>query len=137
MQFGIHLVRAGVLGADDFVDVVERQLRERPPLGMLAIEHHMLSMKQLFAVLDAQLEDPKPFGRLAVELGFLSQADVLRLVGMQSERGRPEAEHIVEMGLLDSATVCRELQRFRAASRDQLHVTERTPRAAAGANGGA
>jgi hypothetical protein len=133
MQFGIHLVRAGVLSADDFVDVVERQLRERPPLGMLAIEHHKLSMKQLFAVLEAQVEDPKPFGRLAVELGFLSQSDVLALVGLQSECGRPEAEHVVEMGLLDSATVARELERFRAASRAQLNEGNGTPRAASSA----
>jgi hypothetical protein len=137
MQFGIHLVRGGVLSADDFVDVVERQLRERPPLGMLAIEHHKLSIKQLFAVLEAQVEDPKPFGRLAVELGFLSQADLLQLVGMQSERGRPEAEHVVEMGLVDSATVCRELQRFRAASRDQRQELEPNPRVATVAISGA
>ena len=134
MQFGINLVRAGVLSAESFVDVVERQLRERPPLGMLAIEHHKLSMKQLFAVLEAQIEDPKPFGRLAVELGFLSQSDVLQLVGLQSECGRPEAEHIVEMGLLDPATVCRELERFRAASRAQLSEGTAAPRTASTAS---
>src|SRR5262245_54998222 len=33
MHLGIHLVRRGLLSAADFVDLIERQLLTRPPLG--------------------------------------------------------------------------------------------------------
>jgi hypothetical protein len=108
------------LAAEDLIAVIERQLRERPPLGMLAIEQRKLSMKQLFAVLQCQAESNRPFGRIAVELGFLSPSDVLQLVGLQHERCRLVAEHIVEMGLLDAQTVQLEMQRFHAARRREL-----------------
>jgi hypothetical protein len=112
MQFGIYLVRCGALAAEDFVDVVERRLRECPPLGMLAIEERKLTMKQLFAVLQAQAESPRPFGQLAIELGFLTNPEVLQLVGLQSERCRPMAEHLVEMGMLDAEDLRERLQLF-------------------------
>lgn len=112
MRFGIYLVRCGALTAEDFVDTVERQLSECPPLGMLAIEERKLTMKQLFAVLQAQAESPQPLGQLAIELGFLTNADVLQLVGLQSERCRPMAEHLVEMGMIDPDDLRVRLQQF-------------------------
>jgi hypothetical protein len=113
MQLGIHLVRRGLLSAADFVDVVERQLLTRKPLGELAIETHKLSMHQLFAVLEAQSDIQRPFGAIAVERGFLKPEDVEQLLGIQSERMETIDRLVVEMGLLDAATVERERVRYR------------------------
>jgi hypothetical protein len=108
MQFGIHLVRRGLLSAADFVDVIEQQLLSRPPLGELAIETHALTMKQLFQVLAAQVDVQRPFGAMAFELGYLQLEDVERLLGLQCERSRSLSELVIEMGLLDAETVERE-----------------------------
>ena len=119
MQFGLHLVRRGLISPGEFIDVVERQLASRPPLGALAIETKKLSMRQLFEVLSAQADSRRPLGALAVDMGFLEQADVEQLLGMQCERCLPVHELIVQMGLLTRAEVERERQRYqRAASGD-------------------
>ena len=116
MQFGIYLVRRGLITPSEFVDVVERQLASRPPLGALAIETHKLSMHQLFEVLEAQADAPRPIGALAVELGFLQPGDVAYLLGLQSERSISIQDLVVEMGFLDADEVDRERQRYQRAA---------------------
>jgi hypothetical protein len=119
MQFGIHLVRSGVLSADEFVAVIERQISRTPMLGMLAIEVRKISMKQLFAILEAQMDTSAPFGEVAIALGFMSHADVLELIGLQSERCQSVAQCINEMGLVAPDVLNRELRRFQASCRGQ------------------
>jgi hypothetical protein len=127
MHLGIHLVRRGLLSAADFVDLIERQLLTRPPLGELAIETHKLSMHQLFEVLDAQSDGNRPFGAVAVELGFMKTLDLEQLLGLQCERMKPLSDLLVEMGLLDAATVERELKRYQRTATGHAATVDAGP----------
>jgi hypothetical protein len=116
MQFGIHLVRAGALTAEDFVDVLERQCRARPTLGELAIQTRKLSMREVFAILSAQAGSHKQFGEIAVQQGYLTRTELTDLLALQTERSRPLFEIVREMGLLDHETLQRHLQEFRSSA---------------------
>jgi len=104
-----------LISADEFVQAVEVQIRQRPPLGALAMETRKLSMRQVFDVLSGQAGAQKPFGRVAVEMNYLTESELMELLGWQSERCPSLAEVIVDEGILDQATVNRELQRYRRA----------------------
>ena len=116
MRFEIYLVKEGVIGSDDFVEAVERQLDSRPRIGALALESRRLSMQQVFQVLAAQARSNTPFGRLAVELGMLRESDITDLLAMQAERTRPLSEVLLEMGSIDQATLDRLWRGFHAAA---------------------
>jgi hypothetical protein len=113
MDFRFHLIRRGLITADEFVDATERQAESRPTLGELALRNRKLSMQQVFAVLAAQVDSPKPFGRLAVEMGFLSDAERLSLLGKQVDLCPAFADVLVDQHVLDPDTVRRELQMYR------------------------
>jgi hypothetical protein len=116
MDFGIYLVRRGLISADDYVDAIEAQLKARRKLGELALSSRKLTMRQLMSILDAQLDSPKPFGELAIEMGFLTQNDVLELLGMQVDMCPSILEVLSEMPILDRVTLRNEALRFRSES---------------------
>jgi hypothetical protein len=113
MQFGLHLVRQGLITPADFVEVVEHQMSQRPLFGALAIELRRLSLHQVFEILGVQAESSKQFGRVAVDLLYLTEAEVMELLGRQSDRCQPIDRIVVELGVLDQPTVDRELRSFR------------------------
>lgn len=114
MDFGIYLVRRGLISADDYVDAIEAQLKARRKLGELALSSRKLTMRQLMSILDAQVDSPKPFGELAVEMGYLTQDDVLALLGMQVDTCPSILEILCELPILDRVTLRKEAQRFRS-----------------------
>ena len=121
MQFGLHLIRQGLITSDDFVQVADHQQSQRPLFGALAIELRRLSIHQVFEILSVQAESSKPFGRVAVDLLYLTEAEVMELLGRQSDRCQPFAKLVVELGILDQMTVDRELQTYRKQmSRESL-----------------
>lgn len=101
MQLELTLVRTGVISADDYVEAVSRQDEERPPLGQVAIEEGLLSVRRVLELLSTQYEEPtRRFGELAVEKGYLDTPEVATLLMRQQDRQRPLIDHLVELGRL-------------------------------------
>jgi hypothetical protein len=113
MDFGVYLVRRGLITADDYVDVREEQLNARRKLGELALSTHKLSMRQVMAILEAQLDSPKPFGQLAIDKGYLTRSEVLELLGLQIELCPSILDLLIDRMILDKETLRQETQRFR------------------------
>ncbi len=114
MQFGIFLVRNGVISADDFVEVVECMLEQRPKFGTLALETHKLNMHQLFELLSVQDISTEPIGQIAMRLGFMTSHDVSEVLELQAARTPLLNEVLIETGILDERTLGSELHAFRA-----------------------
>ncbi len=114
MDFGIYLVRRGLISSDDYVDACEARLNARRKLGELALSTRKLTMRQVMAILDAQPDSGKPFGQLAVEMGYLTQSEVLELLGMQVDLCPSILEILSERLVLDEETLRQESQLFRS-----------------------
>ncbi|QDU90873.1 hypothetical protein Pla175_42860 [Pirellulimonas nuda] len=114
MRFAIYLMRRGVINTDQFARAVEAQHDEQAPLGQLAIEEGMLTVREVFKVLRTQSDLPHDrFGDTAVEMGLLSQRQVIDLLMLQGARRRPMSELLVDLEILTPAQVNREMQAFR------------------------
>ncbi len=126
MFLAIHMVRQGVISADQLVDALEYQMNRRPRLGRLALASGRMTMKQVFNVLGEQALGNKPFGETAVELGFLTRRQVTHLLRKQREMTPSISECLVEMGVIDRATCDTETSRFRGtqASADRQGVPD-------------
>lgn len=130
MRLELNLVHEGRITADDYVAAATRREEDRPPLGQVAIEEGVLSVRRVLEVLQRQYEAPsRRFGELAVELGFLSEADLATLLLHQRERERPLVDYLVELGKLtpadvDAARKAREERsdRVKASDRPQVEV---------------
>jgi len=99
MQFGLYLVKHGMITANQFVQALEAQLASRPQIGALAIETGKLSVKQVFGVLRSQADMPQEmFGELAVKSGAMAEDELIVLLYHQSVRGKPMALILAELG---------------------------------------
>lgn len=105
MWFAMYLYRQGRVSATDILEAIERQTAERVPIGRLAMDLKMMTMKQVADVLRLQVDDDQPFGRLAVKQGFLSEQDVAVLLMEQSNRLKPLAKILVEIGAIDEKSL--------------------------------
>ena len=112
MDFGVYLVRSGLITADDYVDAREAQSSACRRLGELRISSHKLTMRQVMDVLDAQFDTEKPFGQLAIDKGYLTQGDLIELLGLQIKLCPSLSDIIVERQILDEDTVREEARRF-------------------------
>jgi hypothetical protein len=108
MDFGVYLVRRGLITADDYVDIREQQSESHRRLGELALRHRKLSMRQVLKVLDAQVDSTRPFGKLAVDKGYMTQGELLDLLGLQSELTPSISDVLIERLILDEQVVERE-----------------------------
>ena len=125
MQFGLYMVRNGMLDCEQFVHALEQQLASRPQLGSLAIETGKLSVKQVFQILRLQCDAPgELFGELAVKLGFITEEELAGLIFLQSVRQQPMSEIIIENGVASESEVQESLANYRnrehSASADNL-----------------
>lgn len=101
MDLEIALVQSGVISAGDYVAAVKRQQCERPPLGQVAIEEGVLSVRRVLELLKAQRDTPDHrFGELAIEYGYLHQNELTELLLHQVARQRPLIVHLIELGAL-------------------------------------
>ncbi len=114
MQFGIHLVREGIISAKSFVKAVELQLRDRPQIGTLALESHKLTVGQVLGILSAQVDSNLPFGQQAVALGYLRNRELVELLGLQCALTRPLHEYVVRLGLASQNVIDEELANYRS-----------------------
>lgn len=116
MLEGIHLVRRGLISADQFVDALERGFAQRPPLGEVAMRLGKLTMRQVFSVLAEQSDRHQPFGRIAVELGFLSEGDLGELLLKQADSTPDVVDMLVMTGVLDRDSAMTALEDFHRIS---------------------
>ena len=113
MHVGVNLVRQGVIQSNDFVDVLEQQLKARPEIGALAIETRRLTERQVFQIMGEQVDADAPFGQLAIKLSMLNERDVAELLALQQQRTRPLEDVLVEMGLADQVATEQTRRAFR------------------------
>jgi len=76
-----------------------RQLKERPPLGRLALEAKLLSVHQVFKVLSCCADSDARFGEASIQLGLLTVAQRDQLLGRQLSRQPSIEELVVDMQL--------------------------------------
>jgi hypothetical protein len=112
MDFGVYLVRRGLITADDYVDAHEVQSVARRRLGELALSSRKLTMRQVLAILDAQLDTARPFGQLAVDKGYLTHEQVMELLGLQTELCPSISDILIERMILDEETLRKEARQF-------------------------
>ena len=119
--FGTHLVERGLISADNLVAAMEEQVRQKPPIGRLALREGVLLVEQVWEILSLQadhwLKEPPPhrrFGEIATSLGYLAPSDVTRLMDLQSRETPSLGEVLVKLGILDQATVDMESARYLA-----------------------
>ena len=87
------------------LDVLDQQKRETPPIGRLALEARILSMKQVFQILNAQADSDLRFGEIAMGLGFMKGDQLLDLLETQKKR-RPGLNKIIaELGFVEKESL--------------------------------
>ena len=87
------------------LDVLDHQNRETPPIGRLALESKILSMKQVFQILNAQADSDMRFGEIAIGLGFMNGEQLMDLLETQKKR-RPGLNQLIsELGLVEKETL--------------------------------
>lgn len=116
MWFATYLYRNKMVTAEQVLEAAECQMRDRVPIGRLALELKMLTMKQVADVLSAQATERKAFGQISVERGYLQDADLAYLLMVQTDRTRPIDEYLVDMGAISRD----ELQDAYAAARSAV-----------------
>ncbi len=102
MQFGLYLVKHGMITANQFAQALEAQLASRPQIGALAIEAGKLSVKQVFSILRTQADTPHQlFGQLAIQAGFMTEDELVVLLYQQSVRGKAMPLILAELGFAE------------------------------------
>jgi len=114
MHFGLYLKNKGVITAEQFCTALEAQLSHFVPIGQLALEEGLLSVRDIFRVLRLQSDLPQErFGVMAIELGLMSEGQLAELLMIQSDRKQPLSEILVRQGVLSEAQTQSELSTFR------------------------
>ena len=98
--FAQFLVDTNVIGAEDALRALDEQRRRTQPIGRLALQHGLLSMKQVFAILAEQPETGLRFGEQAIFMGFLERESMERLLDEQRRLRPGLGEILAEMGLV-------------------------------------
>ena len=114
MQFGLYLHQQGHITAEQFIRALKLQQRERPPLGLIAVEEGLLSPPDLLRILQRQTDLANDrLGDVAIELGVLTQRDVAMLLKWQLDREVPFGECLVRLGILTPEEVTQYLNDYR------------------------
>jgi hypothetical protein len=88
-------------------------LRNREPIGIIAVEHGLISGHQVDEILDRQRGSKARFGELAVEMGLLKDAEVSWLIEVQNFRAVSSvAEALALSGLMPFNNAARLLADF-------------------------
>ncbi len=106
------LVECDALDEVAALDVMDQQNRETPPIGRLALETEILTMKQVFQILNAQADSDMRFGEIAIGLGFMNGAQLLELLETQKKRRPGLNKLIYELGFASIETLNTRRQEF-------------------------
>ncbi|GAB5401772.1 MAG: hypothetical protein Aurels2KO_00030 [Aureliella sp.] len=110
MKIATQLYRRGLVSAEQLADAICVVAQRRKPIGQIALERRLLSMRQTMDVLAFQSDHPNlPFGRAAVQLDFLTEDDVTALLGIQEKQVPTLSEVLVELGYISSEMLAQEI----------------------------
>ena len=94
IQFGLYLVKRGVITAAQLVSLLESQVDRRTYIGQLALEAKWMTADEVFDVLAEQTETQECFGEIAIAKGFLTQGQLAELL-LRQQRRRPSLEKLL------------------------------------------
>jgi len=129
MWIGLHLVRSGLVTAEQLLTAIEYCESHRPPIGQIAIQKRKLTVAECFKVLSRQAIQPDNFGCIARELRLLSKRQVADLLLAQSEQTPTLSSALVATSALTQKEIERELAqaRFERRLRDDIDAFEEKP----------
>jgi hypothetical protein len=110
--FVTYLETREILPTDDIQALLARQRAETPQMGRLALEQHLLNMKQVFVILERQTKTGKLFGEQAVELGYLDPWHISLLLQSQKESQPPVSDILLKMKLCSPQELAQWRHRF-------------------------
>ena len=114
MQFGLYLIKKGVITPHQFVVALDHQFHESRPLGELAVEAGLISRADVYRVLREQATTPDGrFGDAAIALGLLTVEQIEELILAQERYRRPIADILVSLGVMTETIAASELAAFR------------------------
>lgn len=99
--FEAFLARRGVIEATAMLEVLEAVVRQRTPIGQIALREQLLNVSEVCEVLDHQLRSRLPFGAIAVDLGYLTEAELHGILAVQHKSGPLGVELLRRKGLVD------------------------------------
>ncbi len=108
MWLAAHFYSQGRISGEAFASAAVEQIRRRKPLGQIALQTQVLTMKQIMSVLGEQANRTElPFGEVAMGMGLLTADQVARLLYVQAQEVPPLEELLVEFGALTQEEVAR------------------------------
>lgn len=114
MQFGLHLLRRGLITPQQFMAALAHQQECRVPLGRLAVDLGLLTEGELLRVLQWQTDlTSNPFGEVAIELGLLTREDLATLLVHQIDCQVPLHECLVQLEIMNPEQVAVHLNSYR------------------------
>lgn len=113
--FGKYLVEKEVITAEDYKDLIQKQLSTRVKLGTIAVAEGMLTEKQVEMLHRLQMQNDKRFGDLAVENNLLTDEQVGTLLKKQGNPYMKFLEVILESGKVSVSAVDKHLSAFQEA----------------------
>lgn len=106
MLFLVWLVDRRLLDAGQVVEVMRAIGRRSPPIGRVAMEEGLMTMKAVMHTLQQQAGNPRErFGDVAIRLGYLDELQVKALVGCQAWRQPRVNQVVAELGFLSGAAI--------------------------------
>jgi hypothetical protein len=124
MRFCIHLVHQGSISHGQFVTAMEEHLKGRKPLGRLAMESGLISMRQTFEILERQTETGLRFGHIAVKLGYLTEPQLTELLSRQSAQNQSVADILLAAGAISNEGMAAEFQRYCREQPEKMDLQE-------------
>ncbi|HBE72247.1 MAG TPA: hypothetical protein DDW52_29285 [Planctomycetaceae bacterium] len=110
MKIATRLYRRGQITAEQLAESLCVAAKRRKPIGQIALERRVLTIRQAMEVLAFQSEHSNvQFGQAAVRLGYLTEAEVTSLLGIQEEEVPTLSAILVELGYVSTQTLAEEI----------------------------
>ena len=127
MWLCFDLVDGGYISSDQAMQVLNKQMSCRRPIGQLAVEGELMTIGQVFDVLGQQAKSTLPFGELAIEMGYLDREQLGELILRQLDSVPTLSELLVSLGImseevLEEAIEVRRKQRMGCPEEQQFEL---------------
>lgn len=111
---GLHLLRKGVIDAEQLAEALKRQREVNRRIGDMAVSRGLLSRAQVAEIFEAQRRHDRHFGEIALEMGMLGQKDLDDLLFSQNIHNSHLGEILLDMGVLTADRLGFLLKEFHA-----------------------
>ena len=129
IRFGIFLVENKYITANQFVQLVKKQLELREAVGQTALRNGLMTIEQVYQTLALRSKDDSlSFGKAAVQLGFLTSAQYSQLLVAQARNDVGLKELIIRNGWLSRARLDQLFQQFRSGDKSEVRIAPTRPK---------